>query len=203
MKRFISFLIVSLFFFSCQTKIKQSTNQDLSPVTIQSSDKPQIGQTALQTDQEMQKEAWWTKSTERGDLSLEKMSGQIRGRAFVLESAIVRKRGNAYFWTFSNQLPQSPCGLISNDDAVNFTSEVLHVGTFYKALDQDIRFANYHASYEYTQETGESLTVQPDWALKLVVNKVDYKNKKIKGWARFVFADQTSVEGLYKADYCE
>lgn len=109
-----------------------------------------------------------------------------------------------YSWTFSNKAPDSTCGVIVDNDAVNFSSKKLQKGTFEKKIEDEINFDDYHAYYHYEQVDGTPMSVNVDWSAKVVVDKIDEANKKVSGFAKFDFKDgKTSIEGKFEGDLCE
>jgi len=146
----------------------------------------------------------WTSSTKQGDIPDKTISGIINGSNIKINYVRVKKWPNEYDITFSTKKPDTPCGIIVENDAVNFSTKEIFKGTFSKKMGEQVKFDDYHAYYHYEQDNGIPMSVNTDWAGTLVVKKLDKKEKNIKGFADFKFKDNlTGIGGEFTAEYCE
>ncbi|MFH2104794.1 MAG: hypothetical protein ABII72_01005 [Parcubacteria group bacterium] len=146
----------------------------------------------------------WTTATGKGDIADEAISGTINGEEVTIESVSIKDWDGEYSWSFSTLAPDSTCGVVIDDNAVNFSSKALQAGTFAKKMEDEIEFSDYHAYYHYEQEDGTPMSVNVDWDATIVVKEVDKDANKVSGWAKFDFSDEkTALEGSFEADLCE
>lgn len=146
----------------------------------------------------------WTNSVDRGTIPDAPISGTLNEKAVTIKAVQITKWDGSYSWTFSNIAPDSACGVIVDNDAVNFSSKVLQKGTFGKKMADEIEFANYHVYYHYEQADGTPMSINIGWDAKVVVKEIDETNNKVTGWASFNFEDgKTKIEGLFTADLCK
>jgi hypothetical protein len=149
-------------------------------------------------------EANWSTDIDHGDIPDTPIAGKINGQDVTIANVSVTKWDDSYDWEFSTAAPDEACGVVIDNDAVNFSSKVLQTGTFEKTMDEEIEFDDYHAYYHYEQDDGTPMSVNVDWSAKLVVDEVDEENNKVTGWAEFDFSDEeTMIEGSFEADLCE
>lgn len=154
--------------------------------------------------EEIAADPYWTSATDRGDIPDKPIEGTINNEPIDLKTVQITKFEDEYDWTFSNVGPDVTCGVIVDDDAVNFSAIKLAEGTFEKKMSEDIKFDEYHAYYHYLQDDGVPMSVNPEWAARVVVNEIDEEARKVSGWAKFEFSDgRAAIEGAYTADLCE
>ena len=118
-------------------------------------------------------EANWTKSTDRGEIVDQVISGKVNDESVTIKDVQVQEWDGEYSWSFSNLAPDSTCGVVIDNSAVNFSSKVLQAGTFSKKMDEEVEFEDYHAYYHYEQADGTPMSVNVDWSATIVVEKVD------------------------------
>ena len=146
----------------------------------------------------------WTTATDKGDIKDEAISGKINDQDVEIKNVSITDWDGEYSWAFSTLAPESACGVVVDNDAVNFSSKALQAGTFTKGVADEIEFSDYHAYYHYEQEDGTPMSVNVDWGATIVVKEVDKDGKKVSGWAKFDFSDEkTALEGSFEADLCE
>jgi len=161
-------------------------------------------ETTEATEAEETTEANWTKSTDRGEIADQAISGKINDESVTIKDVQVEEFEGEYRWSFSSLAPDSTCGLIMDNSAVNFSSKILQEGTFSKKMDEEVEFEDYHSYYHYDQTDGTPMSVNVDWSATIVVEEVDEANKKVSGWAQIDFTDElTVIEGSFEADLCE
>lgn len=146
----------------------------------------------------------WTTATDKGDIKDEAISGKINDKDVAIKSVSVKDWDGEYSWSFSTLAPDSTCGVVMDDDAVNFSAKALQTGIFEKKMADEIEFSDYHAYYHYEQDDGTPMSVNVDWSAKIVVKEVNKDSKKVTGWAKFDFSDEkTALEGSFEADLCD
>lgn len=146
----------------------------------------------------------WTTATAKGDIADEAISGTINGEEVTIKNVSIKDWDGEYSWSFSTLAPESTCGVVVDDNAVNFSSKTLRAGTFTKKMEDEIEFSDYHSYYHYEQEDGTPMSVNVDWGATIVVKEVDKDANKVSGWAKFDFSDEkTALEGSFEADLCE
>lgn len=156
------------------------------------------------TEIKIEDEEHWSASTDRGDIKNQPISGKIHNRKTDIANVTIKKWDEEYDWVFSNKAPDSTCGVLTDNDAVTFNSKILQTGTFEKKMSEEIEFDDYHAYYHYEQKKGTPMSINPEWETKIVVKEIDEANKKVAGWAKFIFEeDKTLLEGSFTADLCE
>ncbi len=149
-------------------------------------------------------EEGWSSATDKGDIPDTPITGTVNGKNITVKDVQIQKMDGEYDWSFSNLAPDSTCGVVISNDAVNFSSKVLQEGTFEKKMTEEIEFDDYHSYYHYNQEDDTPMTINTEGAAKVVVKKIDEASKKVTGWARFNFDDdKTMIEGSFTADLCE
>lgn len=196
----------AVLFFAClimgtacsRAKEEPKTEAPAAPVEV-----PATEPAAPAANQEITK--WWTDTTDKGDIADAPIAGKLNGVDTTIAYVKIKKWDDEYGWDFTNTEPSSrPCGLSTDDNAVHFSSKVLKTGTFEKKLDQAIEFDDYHSYYHYKQADGVPMSVNDEWAAKVVIAAVDETTKKVSGWARFEFkGDKTAIAGKFEADLCE
>lgn len=147
----------------------------------------------------------WTDSADTTGIAATAIAGKINDKKIKIATAQIKKwTDGSYSWTFSNIAPDSVCGVLVGNDAVNFSSKVLKQGTFEKKMEEKIEFSDYSSYYNYKQENGTPMSVNTDWSAKIVVEKIDSGAKKASGAAIFDFSDgKTKIDGKFEADLCE
>lgn len=146
----------------------------------------------------------WTSKKDQSEIKTTPIAGKINDKDVTIADVQIKKWDNEYSWAFSNIKADEACGVIIDNDAVNFSSTRLEEGTFQKKMEDEIDFDTYHSYYQYEQADGTPMSVNVGWAAKIVVNKIDQTNKKVEGLARFEFDDgKTAIEGTFTADLCE
>lgn len=154
----------------------------------------------------------WTDKVDQGTISDEDMTGILNGETMDVAYVSVQNWGDNYSWSFSNAAPDSVCGVVVDNDAVNFRSMDLQEGTFEKAIEDDVEFDDYSAYYYYEQEDGVPYSMNTDWAATLVVDNIDENASEdafgnvvgeVTGWADFEFDDGTAVSGAFVAELCD
>jgi len=150
-------------------------------------------------------EEHWATSTDQGDIYGDEVTGSINGQEINIANVTVKAwEDDNYSWTFSTLAPDETCGVVVGNDAVNFSSKILRVGTFEKKIDEEVEFNDYHAYYHYEQEDGTPISVNVEWSAKIVVKEIDEDNNKIKGYAKVDFDDGTTmIDGKFEADLCK
>jgi hypothetical protein len=147
---------------------------------------------------------YWSSNTDKGEIGGEAIAGKINDKEETIENVKITQWEDEYTWTFSDLAPDDVCGVIIENDAVNFSSKDLEEGTFKKKMDEEIEFDDYHAYYHYNQEDGTPMSVNVGWSADIVVTNIDKDGKKAEGYAKFEFNDgKTAIEGKFVADLCE
>ncbi|MBU1118731.1 hypothetical protein KKH43_02540 [Patescibacteria group bacterium] len=146
----------------------------------------------------------WSSDKSKGAIPDTAIAGKINGEEVTIQDVQISTYGDEYSWSFSNEAPEKTCGMMTDNNEVNFSSIALKEGTFEKAMDEEVDFDEYHAYYMYQQENGTPMSVNVDWAAKVVVDSVDGESNTVTGFARFDFGDgETLIEGKFTADLCE
>lgn len=146
----------------------------------------------------------WTSTIDKEGINETEVSGTINEQAVAIADVQIKKWDDEYSWSFSDIAPDETCGVVVDNDAVNFSSKILETGTFEKKMEDEIDFDSYHAYYHYEQEDGTPMSVNVEWAAKIVVEEIDTENNKVKGYAKIDFEDgKTMIDGMFEADLCE
>lgn len=150
------------------------------------------------------KDFHWSNATSRGAIADTPIAGTINGKKGGIPYIRVKKWQDEYSWEFSNKGAESKCDIVMDNDAVKWSAKLLRTGTFSKKMDEEIPFDDYHAYYYYEQEDGSPMSVNVEWAAKVVIRNIDTANKTVEGWADFAFKDgRTEISGKFKADLCD
>ncbi|MFH1536781.1 MAG: hypothetical protein ABID45_02220 [Patescibacteria group bacterium] len=148
-------------------------------------------------------ETAWTSATDAGTIAETDVSGTLNGEDFVLAHVQVTNWDEYYSWTFSDTAPDSECGVVMDNSAVNFSSKDIQVGTF-DATSDDVEFDDYSAYYHYEQENGTPMSVNVDWTGNIVVTDFDETAGTIEGYVDFEFDDGlTAISGAFSGEVCE
>lgn len=146
----------------------------------------------------------WAIATSQGDIAGTDIAGTLNGNDFDVQSVQITVWDDEYDWNFSNTASDEECDLIMGEDAVNFSSKDMQVGTFEKAMTDEVEFDDYHAYYYYEQADGVPMSVNTDWAAKIVVTEIDETNNTVSGFANIEFSDGlTLIDGAFEAELCE
>ncbi len=146
----------------------------------------------------------WTSAIDQSGIATTEVAGKINEKDVTIPNVQIQKWDDEYSWSFSDMAPDETCGVVVDNDAVNFSSKMLEIGTFEKKMEDEIEFDDYHAYYHYEQEDGTPMSVNVDWAAKIVVTDIDTENNKVKGYAKIDFDDgKTAIDGAFEADLCE
>ena len=145
----------------------------------------------------------WTSATDQGTIPSTDASGTLNGEDFTVVHVQIIDWDDYYNWTFSNTAPDSSCGVIIDDSAVNFSSKDIQVGTF-DATSDDVEFDDYSSYYHYEQADGTPMSVNVDWTGTVVVTDFDETAGTIEGYVEFTFDDGlTAVSGAFEGEVCE
>ncbi|MFA6027489.1 MAG: hypothetical protein WC752_01020 [Patescibacteria group bacterium] len=149
----------------------------------------------------------WTDATDQGTIPDTTASGTLNGQDFTATYVEVHNWDDHYTVEFSNTAPDEECGVVMDNDAISFSTKDLQIGTFDKALEDELAFDDYNAYYYYEQESGTPMSVNVDWAGKLVVSNIDEATDTVTGWADFTFdseaGEETAISGAFTAPICE
>lgn len=149
----------------------------------------------------------WTEATNQGDIPDTAVTGTLNGKDFEAKYIVVKKWDDYYTLEFSNLAPDDDCGVVMDNNAISFSTKDLQVGTFNKTMDEKLEFDDYSAYYYYEQENGTPMSVNNDWAGKLVVSSIDETTDTVTGWADFSFdseaGEETEISGAFEASICE
>jgi hypothetical protein len=146
----------------------------------------------------------WTSAIDTSEIATTEVAGTINEQEATIADVQIKKWDDEYSWSFSNMAPDETCGLVMDNDAVNFSSTRLETGTFEKKMEDEIEFDDYHAYYHYEQEDGTPMSINVEWSAKIVVEEIDTENNKVKGYAKIDFEDgKTMIDGSFEADLCE
>lgn len=173
-------------------------------VSCQQTKTPPLEKKETPVTTEKQTDANWTNSSVRGSISDSAIAGKLNDEAIKIAYTKITKWDNEFRWTFSNVASSDVCGIILDDNAINFDSKILKEGTFTKKMEDVVAFDDYYAYYHYEETDGSPMSINGGWASTVVVKEINKDTKKVIGWAKFDFEDKkTSVEGSFTADYCE
>jgi hypothetical protein len=146
----------------------------------------------------------WTSKIDKSGIAETDVTGKINEKDVTIADIQIKKWDGEYSWSFSNLAPDETCGVVIDNDAVNFSSNKLETGTFEKKMENEIDFDNYHAYYHYEQADGTPMSVNVGWSAKIVVDEIDEANKKVTGYAKVDFDDgKSAIDGKFEADLCE
>ena len=146
----------------------------------------------------------WTSTIDKTGIATTEVAGTINEKEATIADAQITKWDDEYSWSFSNTAPDETCGVVIDNDAVNFSSIRLEEGTFEKKMEDEVDFDSYHAYYHYEQEDGTPMSINVDWSAKIVVEKIDEENNKVEGYVKIDFEDGKSmINGAFTADLCE
>ena len=146
----------------------------------------------------------WTSTINKTGIATTEVAGTINEQEATIADVQIKKWDDEYSWSFSNMASDETCGLVMDNNAVNFRSTRLETGTFEKKMEDEIDFDNYHAYYQYEQSDGTPMSVNVSWSAKIVVEEIDTENNKVKGYAKVDFSDgKTMIDGSFEADLCE
>lgn len=146
----------------------------------------------------------WTSTINKTGIATTEVAGTINEQEATIADVQIKKWDDEYSWSFSNMASDETCGLVMDNNAVNFRSTRLETGTFEKKMEDEIDFDNYHAYYQYEQSDGTPMSVNVSWSAKIVVEEIDTENNKVKGYAKVDFGDgKTMIDGSFEADLCE
>lgn len=146
----------------------------------------------------------WTSAIDKEGIAETEVDGTINEQEVDIVDVQIKKWDDEYSWSFSDLAPSDTCGVVVDNDAVNFSSKILEMGTFEKKMEDEIEFDDYHAYYHYEQDDGTPMSVNVSWSAKIVVTEIDTENNKVKGYAKIDFEDgKTMIDGMFEADLCE
>jgi len=146
----------------------------------------------------------WTSEIDKSEVATTEVTGTINETEATIAEVQITKWDEEYSWSFSNMAADEACGVVIDNDAVNFSSTRLETGTFEKKMEDEVEFDDYHAYYHYEQEDGTPMSINVDWSAKIVVEEIDTENNKVKGYAKVDFDDgKTMIDGAFTADLCE
>ena len=145
----------------------------------------------------------WTSSTSQGSIASTDVTGTINDEDVTIGTVYIDVWDDEYSWSFTTGVGEEACDLIMDDNAVNFSTKDLQVGTFTKAMTDEVEFDDYHAYYHYEQADGVPMSVNTEWAATVVVTEIDEDAGTVTGYANFEFDDGlTEIDGAFTADYC-
>lgn len=146
----------------------------------------------------------WTSKVDKTGIATTDVAGTINESEVTIADVQIKKWDDEYSWSFSDTAPDETCGVVIDNDAVNFSSMRLETGTFEKKMEDEVDFDSYHAYYHYEQDDGTPMSVNVEWSAKIAVEKVDTENNKVEGYAKVDFEDgKTIIDGAFTADLCE
>lgn len=144
----------------------------------------------------------WTNETDQGTIPSTDVAGTLNDAAHEVAYVAVTDWDDYYNWTFSNTAPDTDCGVVIDDSAVNFSSKEIQVGTFDAAKD-DVDFDEYSAYYHYEQDDGVPMSVNVDWDFNIVVTEFDKTAGTIDGFIDADFDDGTEISGAFSGVVCD
>ena len=84
------------------------------------------------TEETTEYDSNWTSEIDKTGIATTAVAGTINETEATIADVQITKWDDEYSWGFSNTAPEASCGVVVDNDAVNFSSMRLETGTFEK-----------------------------------------------------------------------